>query len=51
MVRSIKKGDWLINYEIEKLKVIKLLYSSKGFNERGWTYCEDNKNLVNINRG
>ncbi len=38
MVRSVKKGPWLINYEVSNNKVIKLLYSSKGFIEKGWSY-------------
>lgn len=38
MVRSVKKGIWLINYEVSDSKVIRLLYSSKGFTERGWSY-------------
>lgn len=44
MVRSIKKGPWLINYEIQKSKVVRLLYSSKGFEDRGWIDCGGKEN-------
>ena len=36
MVKSLKKGPWLINYEVHSRKVVLLLYSSKGFEPRGW---------------
>lgn len=38
MIRSIKKGPWLINYEIQSEKVIRLIFSIKAFEPRGWTY-------------
>lgn len=40
MVRSVKKGPWLINYEVQSRNLIKLLYSTKGFMDRGWSYRE-----------
>lgn len=38
MIRSIKKGCWLINYQLHNGKIVKLLSSSKGFQQRGWSY-------------
>lgn len=38
MVRSVKKGPWLINYEVHGSKVVKIIYTSKSFEKRGWTY-------------
>lgn len=46
MIRSIKKGPWLINYEIQSEKVIKLIFSTKAFEPRGWTYEQS----VNVSR-
>lgn len=45
MVRSIMKGPWLIGYEVQKNKVIRLIHSSKALEPRGWTYGEGNDNI------
>ncbi|GAW93093.1 hypothetical protein [Calderihabitans maritimus] len=36
MVKSIKQGQWLINYEVHGEKIIKLLSAFKGIQEMGW---------------
>lgn len=41
MVKSLKKGPWLINYEVHNGKVVHLLYSSKAFETRGWWFGDD----------
>lgn len=36
MVRSIRRGPWLINYRIHGRKVIELLHASKRLEPKGW---------------
>lgn len=50
MVRSVKKGPWLINYEVHGSKVVKIIYTSKYFEKRGWTYKGGNSDDSSFGR-
>lgn len=38
MYRSVKKGQWLINYRIRNEKIIELVNASKNFQNKGWLH-------------
>lgn len=49
-VKSIKRGQWLINYELENNKVIILNSAFKAFCQKGWWERREQNVLVSSGR-